>query len=119
MTWRRGTKAGVWLGECGHYGESHRPAWGLLFHHMLASLLGNEEVRVSPGEGQTDSTEGGKTLCSVGSGGREALATGLAICTPIALGPRLSQIGPTGSAEAGLTSLKPSLTSRSAGLAFQ
>lgn len=86
---------------------------------MLASPLGNEEVRVSPGEGQTGSAEGGKTLCLVGSGEWEALATGLATCTPIALGPRLSQLGLTGSTEAGLTSLRPSWTSHSAGLAFQ
>lgn len=43
MTLRRGTKAGVWQGEHGRYGESHRPAWGLLSHH---SRLGNGEVRV-------------------------------------------------------------------------
>lgn len=26
VTSRRGTRPGVWQGECGHHGESHRPA---------------------------------------------------------------------------------------------
>lgn len=45
VTSRRGTGAGVWQGECGQYGESHSPAWGLLSHRTLAGPPGNGEVR--------------------------------------------------------------------------
>lgn len=71
MTSRRGTRAGVWQGECGHYGEAHSPSWGPLSHHMLAGLPGNGEVRAISGEGQTGPAKGGKTLWSAGLGGRK------------------------------------------------
>ena len=43
VTSRKGSRLGVWHGECGHYGESHSPAWEPLSHHMLARRPGIEK----------------------------------------------------------------------------
>lgn len=84
VTSRRGTRAGVWQGVCGHHGESHRRASGLLSHRILASAPGNGEVRVVFRGGPDRQAEGGKNPLVSGAQGWEALAPGLVTCIPTA-----------------------------------
>lgn len=94
VTSRRGTGAGVWQGECGHHGESHSPAWGLLSHHMPAGPPGNGEVRaVSRGGLDRPNRTRKNPPVTEWPGGWEALRPGLVTYSPIAPGPRLSLHG--------------------------
>lgn len=96
VTSRRGTSAGVWQKERGHQGESHSPAWGLLSHHKLAGPPGNGEVRALSRGGPDRPNREWKNPLVREAWGWEAPAPGLATGTPVAPGPRLSQLGSTG-----------------------